>query len=49
VELAAGCRVCHLRGLTKMAGIPFVFTIARVAELLGEDNCRPSPATAGQG
>lgn len=37
MELATGYRVCHPRGLTKMAGIPFVFTIARVAELLGED------------
>ena len=36
VELAAGYRGGQPGGLT-MAGIPFVFTIARVAEMLGED------------
>jgi hypothetical protein len=37
VELEIGCHVHYPRGLTRMAGIPFVFTIARVAEMLGED------------
>jgi hypothetical protein len=36
VELAAGAYSGRPSGLT-MAGIPYVFTIARVAEMLGED------------
>ena len=36
MELAPGWRGGQPGGLT-MAGIPFVFTIARVAEMLGED------------
>jgi len=36
VELASGHRSRQPGGLT-MAGISFVFTIARVAEMLGED------------
>ena len=38
MELARGCRAHYYpRGVTKMAGIPFVFMVARVAELLGVD------------
>jgi hypothetical protein len=36
VELAPG-KCNGQSGRLKMAGIPFVFTIARVAEMLGED------------
>ena len=36
MELAHGKRFDQSSSLT-MAGIPFVFTIARVAEMLGED------------
>ena len=37
LELPRRCRCRHTRGVTPMAGNSFVFTIARVAEMLGED------------
>ena len=37
MELEAGRRCNKPGGVTTMAGIPYVFTIGRVAEILGED------------